>query len=311
MDLTTWLAVLGFVTGVVGLGWQISTHWLTGRRVQVLALRERSHGEWIVQTRIMNVGRLDVSVQSYSVWADPTGHRLRRLRWRIGAVRRLGWSHAWRTQVMVSPSLAISAPGGFADDASRVQFPFVLKAGEMYVFPTLSVHVPPATDRVLKVAVGLGVGRPVQAKVLDVSALQSHRMDVPEETGWSISLSEVWGHPAFAPEEDPVVPGSRSLTELIKAASEFIADLSRVRETPQVTALRDSAAEAREHIVADGRLSGPRLEHLQQLVDGGGQLMSILASGQRLKAAVNAAAALRARTEAGTRQIPDDDTQRA
>ncbi|MGW6753136.1 hypothetical protein [Streptomyces sp. NPDC055006] len=287
MDLTTWLAVLGFVTGVVGLGWQISTHWLTGRRLQVLALRERSHEGWVIQTHILNVGRLDVSVQSYSVWADFTGRRLRRFRWRIQAVRQLGWSHARRTQVTFPPSVAISAPGGFADDATRVQFPFILKAGEMFVFPSLSVRVPPSTDRVLTVAVGLGVGRPLRTRVLDVSALRSHPIiDVPAEDGWSIGVREAWFHPAFAPVVDPIVPGSRSLTDLVTAAGDFLADLSYIRETPQIVALSEAVSEMREYILANGDLSGIPLDRLRELIDEGGPAMDLLASAQRLNAAV-------------------------
>ncbi|MFF1834190.1 hypothetical protein ACFVXE_08285 [Streptomyces sp. NPDC058231] len=287
MDLTTWLAVLGFVTGFVGLGWQIFTHWLTGRRLQVLALRERSYEGWTIQTHILNVGRLDVSIQSYSVWADFTGRRLRRFRWRIQAVRKLGWSHARRTQVTFSPSVAISAPGGFADDATRVQFPFILKAGEMFVFPSLSVRVPPSTDRVLTVAVGLGAGRPLRARVLDVSALRSHPViDVPAEDGWSIGVREAWFHPAFAPVVDPIVPGSRSLTDLVTAAGDFIEDLSLLRETPQSIALGEAVSEMREYILANGDLSGILLDRLRELLDGREPAMDLLASTQRLGQAV-------------------------
>ena len=285
MDLTTWLAVLGFATGVIGLGWQISTHWLTGRRLQVLALRERSQDGWVVQTHIMNVGRLDVSVQSYSVWADFVGRRLYRLWWRVRAIRKLGWSHALRTQVTFSPSVTITTPGEFADNATRAQFPFVLKAGEMYVLPTLGVRLPPATDRVLTVAVGLGVGRPVRAKVLDVSAL-SHRIDVPEESGWSMSVGEAWGHPAFAPEVDP---GSRAITVLAAAATTFVEDLSRLRDDPEIVALRAGVSEARDYIMMGGNVSSTHLRNLRELLDGGGAVMTLLASAQQLDMTVDAA----------------------
>lgn len=307
MDLTTWLAVLGFATGVVGLGWQISTHWLTGRRLQVLALRERSGEEWVVQTHIMNVGRLDVSVQSYSVWADFTGRRLQRFRWRLRAIRQLGWSHARRTQMTFSPSVTIGAPGGFADDAKRVQFPFILKAGEMYIFPKLNVHVPAATDRVLTSAVGLGVGRPLQARVVDVSALGSRAIEVPEESGWRMGLREVWVHPAFAPEEDPIVPGSRTLTELVAASTDLLEDLSRIRETPQTAVLREHVEETRTRILDRGRVSGLRLQQLQELLDEAEALTTFLSSAAHLKAAVDVAAALQSRQE-GTRQVLSDET---
>lgn len=289
MDLTTWLAVLGFATGVVGLGWQIATHWLTGRRLQVLALRERSQDGWVIQTHIMNVGRLDVSVQSYSVWADFAGRRLYRLWWRLRAIRKMGWSHALRTQVTFSPSVTIAAPGGFADNATRAQFPFILKAGEMYVLPTLGVRLPPVTDRVLTVAVGLGVGRPVRAKVLDVSAL-SHRIDVPEESGWRMSVTEAWGHPAFAPVADPIAPGSRALTVLAAEASNFLDDLSFLRiDDPVTVALKEGVSEARDYIMMGGNVSLSRLQNLRELLDGGGPAMTMLASGQQLERAVDAA----------------------
>ncbi|MFD0119607.1 hypothetical protein ACFVZL_40395 [Streptomyces sp. NPDC058320] len=290
MDLTTWLAVLGFVTGVVGLVWQISTHWLTGRRLQVLALRKQSEGEWLVQTSVLNVGRLDETIQNYSVWGDFTGRRVRRLRWRLRTIRQLGWSHAWRTQVTFAPSLTVGAPGGFSDDSTHVQFPFVLKAGEKYTFPTLRVTVPRSTDRSLKVSVGRGVGRPVVGKVADVAQVEAHNIDVPEESGWGWSVGHLWSHPAFAPMNDDV-PGSVVLTEIVHKADDMLADLSRVRQSAATDTFAAKLSEFRGQILADRRLPLPRARGLQAALDSAGMLVTVLASGQQLKEAIDAVVA--------------------
>ncbi|MFF3290892.1 hypothetical protein [Streptomyces sp. NPDC003023] len=73
--------------------WQMWSHWLTGGRVQVLALRKRvGDGGWSVATEVVNVGRQDVTVVAYTVWLDVDGMRWRCFKWKVRMLFRVGLS---------------------------------------------------------------------------------------------------------------------------------------------------------------------------------------------------------------------------
>ncbi|MEV5568365.1 hypothetical protein AB0L54_36765 [Streptomyces sp. NPDC052196] len=68
MNWATALAVFGAGTGALGVTWQIWSHWLTGGRIQILAVRGRhDDGHWLISASVINTGRQDVSVVGYTV----------------------------------------------------------------------------------------------------------------------------------------------------------------------------------------------------------------------------------------------------
>ncbi|MEE1838394.1 hypothetical protein ACIODX_38020 [Streptomyces sp. NPDC088190] len=177
MNWTTALAVFGASTGAVGVAWQFWSHWLTGGRVQVLALRERQDERWAISTSVINVGRQDVTVAGYTVWLDRDGMRGRRLRWKIQMLRRFGLAHVRRSLVTLPPSLSFAGEAWLRDDRGSVQFPTALPAGATLRMPHTMLDWSSNKPCRPRVAVHLGSGKFVQADVLSAEAFEPMDID--------------------------------------------------------------------------------------------------------------------------------------
>jgi hypothetical protein len=172
VSVTLALAILGAVTGVAGLAWQIVSFAFSGARIEVVSqcwTKETSTSgppHWWVRTTVSNVGRLDAPIVGYSLWMDVRGHWLARLRWQLAAWRRLGWRTRRRLLLAFSPVIHVSAPGVIEKDGLRVDLPVVIKAGEMIDFPPIAgLRRNLENDSsLLRVAVLLGSGRIVKAR---------------------------------------------------------------------------------------------------------------------------------------------------
>lgn len=202
MNWTIALAALGAVTGVAGLSWQFLNYRLTGGRIQILAINQQRNGRQQVVTNVVNVGRLDVSIVGYSVWLDIPGYRLRKLRWRLGMIRRAGFARARRTLIFARPSVHFHAPVDFSDGVRSIELPTVLRAGTMLTFPEVRVEWPRQDRRKLRVAIHLGSGGIVSAYPLSpesfqpIAIKQSGGTLDPAERGSLGTLTFLGGHVA-------------------------------------------------------------------------------------------------------------------
>jgi hypothetical protein len=69
MSATLAIALIGAVTGVVGLAWQLASFTLTGARVKLWAWGwQRERGSWPVRIRVANRGRLDAYIDGLYTW---------------------------------------------------------------------------------------------------------------------------------------------------------------------------------------------------------------------------------------------------
>ena len=171
------IAIIGAVTGIAGLVWQMASFGLTGARIEIFATayRKDEDGSWYIASALSNVGRLDASVVGYTVWVDQPGHRLRRAKWKLGAalkrhrLRRGGR----RPLVVFSPMVHIGSPGSLQAGDSRIEFPRLLKAGEMVWIPEVGMSRDDDPDgHLLRVAVHLGSGLVVKARPLSLPELE-------------------------------------------------------------------------------------------------------------------------------------------
>ncbi|MFF3638735.1 hypothetical protein [Streptomyces sp. NPDC002250] len=264
MDLTTWLAVLGFITGAVGLGWQILTHRLTGGRVRIFATREKLDDQWIVRVNVTNAGRLAASVEGVAIWAQVNGRRLRRLAWRAVLIARIGWVDARARLLIFSPCLTFSAPAGYADPRDRVQFPFVLQPGQTVTLPTLGITWSDVDKRPLRAAVLLGFGPPVQVEVRDVEELNPFVISAPSGN-WTFHLSAFWSRPPVEDDES-IIRRAMLHSALVESFPELLQDLERLSPAPATTSLVDLLREAR-HQRGSGLIADELLNTLRQRLD--------------------------------------------
>lgn len=173
MNWTTALAVFGASTGALGVAWQIWSHWLTGGRVQILAVRERrDDGHWSISTSAVNIGRQDVNVVGYTVWLDVDRMRWKRLRWKTRMLFKIGWSRVRSTLITLPPSFNISGNGWLRDGHGSVQFPVVVRPGATLRLPSIVLGWESDTRCRPKVAIHLGSGKIVQAEVVMADAFE-------------------------------------------------------------------------------------------------------------------------------------------
>ncbi|MFD9903604.1 hypothetical protein [Streptomyces sp. NPDC059063] len=260
MDVTTWLAVLGFLTGVIGLVWQILTHRLTGGRVRVFAVRQEVDGEWLVRVDIVNAGRLAVSVEGVAIWAQVKGRRLRRIAWRAVLVARIGWAHARARLLVFTPSFSVTAPAGYADHRDRVQFPLILQPGQTTTLPHVGITWSDMDDRPLRAAVLLGAGAPVQTEVRDTKDLDPFVIAAPEGN-WTIHFAAAWERPPTTDDES-VIDRAMWQSALFQTLPPLLRDLGRLAPSPAVEALHDVVPEIQEWRGRPGFISDALLRSL-------------------------------------------------
>ncbi|WP_157876897.1 MULTISPECIES: hypothetical protein [Streptomyces] len=165
MSWTTALAVFGASTGAFGVAWQVWSHWLTGGRVQVLALRgHRSDDRWEISTSVVNIGRQDVTVHGYTVWLDLDGMLWKRLRWKARMLFKVGLAQVRSTLVTLPPSFNVSGNGWLRDGNGGIQFPVVVRAGSTLRLPSILLGWESDARCRPRVAIHLGSGKLVQAE---------------------------------------------------------------------------------------------------------------------------------------------------
>jgi hypothetical protein len=177
MNATLVIAIIGAVTGILGLVWQLVNFAWSGARTQLLAMRWRREDDegWWIAADISNVGRLDATVIGYSVWADRGRYRRRRLLWRLRNWPKTRWRDSRRMLPTTAPSISVGSPGelSWSDDAGRssIALPMVLGAGTTVSVPRVGLGWgnQPLTPLV---AVQLGSGKLVVAEALDVNGLK-------------------------------------------------------------------------------------------------------------------------------------------
>jgi hypothetical protein len=173
------VAIVGAVTGILGLAWQFVNFYWSGARVQLFALRWRQEGDsdsWWIRTEVSNVGRLDATVVGYSVWVGRRDYRRRRFLWRIHSWPKMSWRVSRRMLPVTAPSVVVGSPGKLwydpeSGEPDSVEFPLTVRPGQSVNIPQIGMGW---TDshQVLHVAVQLGSGRIVTAEPLDSGRLR-------------------------------------------------------------------------------------------------------------------------------------------
>ncbi len=188
--LTLTLAVVGAVTGMLSLAWQVLNYRLTGGRVELLCLRyPAGDGTLRIQTSISNVGRLDITVVGYGIWEDVPGYLLRRAIWRVQLMARLGRHVAVRTLLTFPPSLWIAESAGpMNESGDSLEFPVIIRAGGILKLPEMQFQTHFDDEREQKrrrttVAIQLGSGRHVTARVIDFGTLKPPELPAPTHRG--------------------------------------------------------------------------------------------------------------------------------
>jgi hypothetical protein len=169
------VAILGAVTAVAGLLWQVVSFALTGARIDIFAMSSLDEdGHWYVEGTVSNVGRLDASLIGLTLWMDHRGHRLRRLRWRLAAWRRRALRRRRRIPLLVfSPMIHLKAPAMLEVDEVRLELPALLRAGEMLSIPRVGLSRDGEGDAdLLRVAVHLGSGQIAVTRPLSLAELE-------------------------------------------------------------------------------------------------------------------------------------------
>jgi hypothetical protein len=197
MDLTDALAVFGAATGSAGLVWQLWSHRLTGGRVELTSTLHRTNEGWEIRTHAANIGRLDVTVQVYVVWFSVRGHYGYRLREWARLRLRFGLTRTRRLLLVHNPSVIL---GGryvaFGTGNLRVELPAVLKAGTLMHFPPVHATCPQDAKRLPRVAIRLGTGQFVNARLQRQDDLRVRRpigLHSEDYDGYSITVQAVSG----------------------------------------------------------------------------------------------------------------------
>jgi hypothetical protein len=177
MSATLVIAIVGALTGILGLAWQLVNFAWSGARTQLLAIRWRQEdgAGWWIETEVSNVGRLDATIVGYSVWADHGRYRRRRLVWRLRNWPGTPWRVSRRMLPVTAPSISVGSPGELAwsdeTDRSSIELPALVKAGQTVAVPRVGLGW--GDQRLTPhVAVQLGSGRFVVAEPLDASTLR-------------------------------------------------------------------------------------------------------------------------------------------
>lgn len=168
------LATVGSVTGVGGLCWQLINYRLTGGRIRIFAIYSGEQNDAQVRVSVANVGRLDVSIAGYTVWADIPGRRIQRVRSRIEEVRRAGIRHLAHARLTTfSPCVhffpSSDSVGGEADSTT---LPVILKSGSAVNLPDVEIRWGSQVRRKLRVAIHLASGKVLKAYPVSVDAFR-------------------------------------------------------------------------------------------------------------------------------------------
>jgi hypothetical protein len=192
MSATLAIAILGAVTGVAGLLWQVVSFGLAGRRLELVAIHKRlteapsddrfliilGAPMWELEVFASNIGRLDATIIGIAVWVDrPVGWPLR-VRYRAAAWRALGRRRKWAPLVTFPPSVEMFAPSRIEYEDTLLELPALVKAGETFVFPRIAVggQVDFDPDQV-RLAVRLGSGQVVRARPVSDALLRPFQIE--------------------------------------------------------------------------------------------------------------------------------------